>query len=1459
MWPPHLYPAINHATTVRQRSSQTTKRSVSVNPARCKQQENAAVRRKSFTCSKDEQVLRSITDIIGFVEDMNTTKKRDISSDDRSTCDSPSAIKDQLPASNLVKLLSARLHELSKLHQYRQAAKSRSVNSVNNNMNAAEIVATHGAANDTALSYCGAGGGPLANGKWHNTGHTQQCYAANMAWPYSAATLYKRPVINISAAKADAALIKEAAKRLRWDTCDVGTGGDIFWFSNCFTERMLKDQSKLLFGVTYKKVTINRFANIQAATRKSLFACLTDIYVRYTEDDPCLYSLATCPKTYLFPKCNKKVLSEMRMGIPMILKPSAGSMGNGIKVVTSPERIPQTIARGDNYICQVYIARPMLLNGRKFDFRLYVVITNIGGGFHALLSTLGIARVCIHPYQLPDSYNCNDKFMHLTNYSINRHHARFQRSADVDDNAGHKRTLRSVLDTLSKTHGINSNDVWEQMVTVSESAVSTLYPTVQLNADHTDAYSFQIMGLDVLLDENGKMWLLEINANPSLQYMYHDNNAVKYDVVDQHVKVSLVEECLKLAHRLRCGSTRKLELQTWIELRVRIPPEIGEVTALFAEYKSKYKEEDIHCDDWLRFCKDNGLTAALQDSIQSQHKNKANNGKIDLQETKKIMKNIFLRTHTRRKVNGFPEFLSHMEAIALFIFRRMKYQDSSHLGAEVETQAQTVDSQNRRRDHHNLRPAACLRKLTSESRMSVTPDISEALEGVSEEDARLIAHLTWLYGGYSMRSRNKSVTPTDDDDESDISPKVTHSKTKVQPAKTERSATNKPSRPKKDEKKTSSRKHEKQQTRSVDDAKIADVTESLAVGNVDTKKKEVDTPLNAAPNGGNSDINSQSTEATETPSGTATDVLNDEYYYGYFLRGKDTMILDRRRPRWANGLTLKDKVNKFFESGVATRTEICDGTPTTLSICNQFELSNHEAMVADVDRVHYYRAAIFWSGYNDSDNEERKSTKYTLAQTDFETDVQNHSSNSEAGAGESVQEDTNSSYPTTRCNSGELSPNSPIKSYCAGKRVLEIGTGPMCVLAMNALNAGAKFVDALEVSTSAARLASKLMAAYGVADKIRVFNCHSKNFFFDAASFFGLKREDYAGMTEVDLPASPPYDMIISEILGDFCSQEGVADVFLDMQRRVFFNKPEYLSKVKSIPTAAATMFVPCVFPDADNVVNKASLHDEMTIFSPTLKMLQSVGLRIDNLPLCEPWQVLEELRFQEWMQPQMCQHFESAFAITSSGPMCGFLIGIDVEIRPHEHFGTRFGHCESWYSNILLYEKEYMVYAGDVVLTRSIANLTNYVSASCLGDKIDVSRPSYSIRSYILSPVNPDDWDVEDNEVFNYTEPFESRPMKCPCIDDAAPEPVTKVTVAALSQLSRDVVNSQCLDAEDWLSNHQWVRIGDDLYKIRIRPPPIIIDYDEQTSASFGQVPSGKRKLPTDPPRRYKLVKPKP
>ncbi|CCF75947.1 hypothetical protein BmR1_04g08850 [Babesia microti strain RI] len=363
---------------------------------------------------------------------------------------------------------------------------------------------------------------------------------------------------------------------------------------------------------------------------------------------------------------------------------------------------------------------------------------------------------------------------------------------------------------------------------------------------------------------------------------------------------------------------------------------------------------------------------------------------------------------------------------------------------------------------------------------------------------------------------------------------------------------------------------------------------------------------------------------------------------------------ERRPPRWPRGFKLSDKISQFLKFNIAEKSEFREIEPNTLTICSQYTLENHESMVSDSDRVHYYRMALFWTGHQEYFNEK---TKY----------------------------------------------------YATGKRVLEIGTGPMCILAMNAKNAGAKRVDALEVNLNAARLAHKLMSAYGVDDIIKVYNVHSKDYW----------------------PENPEdgYDMIVSEIIGDFASQEGLCDVYLDLQQRLFNGDIERIRNIHYIPMSASTWFVPCTFPDQENVLYKAQKYSELTIFSPSFKMFQSVDLRIDNLPLCSEWLPLEQIYLNEDLSVQQCQHKISVFKIDRNrGPMCGFLVGIDVEIRPGEHFGTRFGHCDSWYTNIVLLNLEYNLKEGDTVMVYSIANMKNYAK-TCKG--FMVTKPSYTFKAY--------------------------------------------------------------------------------------------------------------------------------
>ena len=68
---------------------------------------------------------------------------------------------------------------------------------------------------------------------------------------------------------------------------------------------------------------------------------------------------------------------------------------------------------------QHYLAHPLLLKKKKFDLRLYVLVSSVFP-FITYLNHEGLARFCTEDYAMPTAKNINNHYMHLTNYSLNK-------------------------------------------------------------------------------------------------------------------------------------------------------------------------------------------------------------------------------------------------------------------------------------------------------------------------------------------------------------------------------------------------------------------------------------------------------------------------------------------------------------------------------------------------------------------------------------------------------------------------------------------------------------------------------------------------------------------------------------------------------------------------------------------------------------------------------------------------------------------------------------------------------------------------------------------------------------------------------------------------------------------------------------------------------------------------------
>jgi len=108
-------------------------------------------------------------------------------------------------------------------------------------------------------------------------------------------------------------------------------------------------------------------------------------------------------------------------GKTYILKPSNGLKGNGIVLAQTWEDVVKCLqSRKDlNIIAQEYMDEPLLLDGLKMDFRIYVCISNLNP-YTAYVFHDGLARFATKPYQPPTPSNITEVYMHLTNYSLNK-------------------------------------------------------------------------------------------------------------------------------------------------------------------------------------------------------------------------------------------------------------------------------------------------------------------------------------------------------------------------------------------------------------------------------------------------------------------------------------------------------------------------------------------------------------------------------------------------------------------------------------------------------------------------------------------------------------------------------------------------------------------------------------------------------------------------------------------------------------------------------------------------------------------------------------------------------------------------------------------------------------------------------------------------------------------------------
>lgn len=132
------------------------------------------------------------------------------------------------------------------------------------------------------------------------------------------------------------------------------------------------------------------------------------------------------PMTYLFPSDFDR-FEIAQDNAPKdqlwIMKPTNQACGRGIKMVGKDTKVK---GKKDTLVSE-YIANPHLINGYKYDLRIYVLVTSYDP-LRIYMFKEGLTRFATYEYNTKQK-NIKKRFIHLTNFSVNKHSKKYVKNS----------------------------------------------------------------------------------------------------------------------------------------------------------------------------------------------------------------------------------------------------------------------------------------------------------------------------------------------------------------------------------------------------------------------------------------------------------------------------------------------------------------------------------------------------------------------------------------------------------------------------------------------------------------------------------------------------------------------------------------------------------------------------------------------------------------------------------------------------------------------------------------------------------------------------------------------------------------------------------------------------------------------------------------------------------------------
>jgi hypothetical protein len=194
--------------------------------------------------------------------------------------------------------------------------------------------------------------------------------------------------------------------------------------------------------------------------------------------------------------------------------------------------LPSVFKKKVEGIVQRYLENPLLVNGYKFDLRVYLLIASNSPNYMAFFHS-GYCRMTVKKYD-PSDAAIDDVSVHLTNNSIQKNDPEFEKMREFSIQSP------SAVADLLRAEGLTSsadyimNDLDHQVKQCMVDVVKAAIPKMQRKSGF-----FDLLGLDFMLDTENKLYLIEANTNPTLAQANSTLAALLPGVVDGAIDIVL--------------------------------------------------------------------------------------------------------------------------------------------------------------------------------------------------------------------------------------------------------------------------------------------------------------------------------------------------------------------------------------------------------------------------------------------------------------------------------------------------------------------------------------------------------------------------------------------------------------------------------------------------------------------------------------------------------------------------------------------------------------------------------------------------------------------------------------------------------------------------------------------------------------------------------------------------------